>query len=216
MTRPDGARFTRHAWPEFARTVKESVTPADVAAAYGLTFDRSGFACCPFHGEKTPSFHVTRDQTAFHCFGCGVSFDVIDFVSRMEGLDFEAALRKLNRDFGVGLPLDGEELTYHRRREMQRKQAERMQADQADKAARAEWDALWESAVDDLAACDCAIRDLRAGIPKGAPRGEAVDEKTARRLAELYGRRGFAVYQYENLPDEAEFVERRRRELLAT
>ena len=92
MSRPSAPRFTRHARAEFARTIKETVTPSDVAALYGITFDRSGFACCPFHGEKTPSFHITRDKTAFHCFGCGVSPDVIDLVIHMEGLDFDHAL----------------------------------------------------------------------------------------------------------------------------
>ena len=35
---------------------------------------------CPFHGEKTPSFHVNREKGFFHCFGCGVGGDVIKFV----------------------------------------------------------------------------------------------------------------------------------------
>ena len=35
---------------------------------------------CPFHGEKTPSFHVNRDKGFFHCFGCGVGGDVIKFL----------------------------------------------------------------------------------------------------------------------------------------
>lgn len=208
-----GRKSPRLAWGEFAREVKETVTPKEVAAAYGLDFDRNGFACCPIHGEKTPSFHITRDGASFHCFGCGVSLDVIDFVGRMEGLDFEASVRKLNRDFGVGLPLDGppfgEELTYHQRRELQRKQAERLQADRArraEKAARAEWEALWDAVISELAACDCAIRAIRP--PKGTP----VGEETAKRLAILYAERDFAVYRYENLPDETDFVEQRKGE----
>ena len=199
--------FTRHAWKEFARTIKEAVTPQDVAVLYGITFDRGGFACCPFHGEKTPSFHITRDKTAFHCFGCGVSPDVIDMVMHMEGLEFPDALRKLNQAFSVGLPLDGEEITYRQQRELQRKQAERLRAEQAEKAARAEFDALWEAAISDLAACDCAIRAIRATKP---PKGTPVDEQTAKALAALYGQRAYAAYRYENLPDETSFVERRR------
>ena len=211
-----GRKSPRPSWSEFARQVKETVTPKEVAAAYGLDFDRNGFACCPIHGEKTPSFHITRDgrgkPQAFHCFGCGVSLDVIDFVGRMEGLDFEASVRKLNRDFGVGLPLDGppfgEMLTYRQRRELERKQAERLMADRArrtEKAARAEWEALWDAVISELADCDRALRNLRLAHPKGQP----VGEETARRLAELYARRAYAVYRYENLPDETEYVQSR-------
>ncbi len=39
---------------------------------------------CPFHGEKTPSFHVNRDKGFFHCFGCGVGGDVIKFLELHE------------------------------------------------------------------------------------------------------------------------------------
>ncbi len=207
MTHP---RYTRAAWVEFARTVREAVTPHMVAALYGITFDRRGFACCPFHGEKTPSFHITKDSRSFHCFGCGISPDVIDLTMRMENLDFTGALRRLNEVFSLGLPLDGEEITYQQQREMQRKQAERMRADRAGKTARAEWDALWDAAVTELADCERAIRTIRP--PKGTP----TDETTAKALAALLGRRAYAVYQYESLPDEKTFLETRRTELLNT
>lgn len=207
MTRP---RYTRTAWVEFARTVREAVTPHMVAALYGITFDRGGFACCPFHGEKTPSFHITKDSRSFHCFGCGVSPDVIDLTMRMEDLDFTGAVRRLNEVFSLGLPLDGEEITYQQQREMQRKQAERMRADCAEKTARAEWDALWDAAVTELAEIDCAIRETRP--PKGTP----MDEATAKTLAELIGRRAYAIYQYESVPDENTFLNTRRTELLNT
>lgn len=207
MTRP---RHTRAAWVEFARTVREAVTPHMVAALYGITFDRGGFACCPFHGEKTPSFHITKDSRSFHCFGCGVSPDIIDLTMRMEDLDFTGALRRLNEVFSLGLPLDGEEITYQQQREIQRKQAERMRADRAEKTARAEWDALWDAAVTDLADCDRALRDLRVRHPKGTP----IDESTAREMSTLQGRRAYAVYRYESLPDERTFTESRRAELM--
>lgn len=203
---------TRPAWVEFAHTVREAVTPHMAAALYGITFDRGGFAFCPFHGEKTPSFHITKDSRSFHCFGCGVSPDVIDLTMRMEDLDFTGALRRLNEVFSLGLPMDGEEITYQQQREMQRKQAERMRADRAEKTARAEWDALWDAAVTELADCDRALCDLRVRHPKGAP----IDEATAKTLAELIGRRAYAVYQYESVPDENTFLNTRRTDLLNT
>ena len=46
------------------------------------------WGCCPFHNEKTPSFSVSQDKKFYHCFGCGVSGNVFDFVREMEKLSF--------------------------------------------------------------------------------------------------------------------------------
>jgi DNA primase len=59
---------------------------------------------CPFHGEKTPSFHVTRDKGFFHCFGCGVGGDVFKFLELHEKLGFADAVKLLAQRFGVSLP----------------------------------------------------------------------------------------------------------------
>ncbi|RMH05146.1 MAG: DNA primase [Planctomycetota bacterium] len=59
---------------------------------------------CPFHPEKTPSFHVTPDKGFFKCFGCDKSGDVLTFVMEMDGLDFLEALRLLAEEAGVELP----------------------------------------------------------------------------------------------------------------
>lgn len=60
-------------------------------------------ACCPFHKEKTPSFHVNPSRQSFHCFGCGAGGDVFNFMMRIENLDFMGAARRLaeraNLDF---------------------------------------------------------------------------------------------------------------------
>lgn len=66
--------------------------------------DYSGL--CPFHGEKTPSFHVSRDKQLFHCFGCGASGNLVQFVMRIEGLDFVEALKLLAERAGITLPED--------------------------------------------------------------------------------------------------------------
>jgi DNA primase len=52
-------------------------------------------ACCPFHKEKTPSFHVNPTRQSFHCFGCGAGGDVFNFMMRYESLDFMEAARRL-------------------------------------------------------------------------------------------------------------------------
>jgi DNA primase len=50
---------------------------------------------CPFHADKTPSLSVNEDKGLFHCFGCGASGDVIDFVMQLDGLTFRDAAESL-------------------------------------------------------------------------------------------------------------------------
>jgi DNA primase len=59
---------------------------------------------CPFHKEKTPSFHVVPAKGIFHCFGCGEGGSAIDFVMKSERLEFMEAIRKLAADLGIPLP----------------------------------------------------------------------------------------------------------------
>jgi len=59
---------------------------------------------CPFHGEKTPSFNVHADKQFFHCFGCGASGDVIEFVKRSDSLTFPDAVRQLAGRAGMTVP----------------------------------------------------------------------------------------------------------------
>src|SRR5207249_3911369 len=68
---------------------------------------RSGAAwkgLCPFHGEKTPSFHVNGDKGFFHCFGCGVGGDVIKFVELYDKVAFPDAVRQLAARAGLTVP----------------------------------------------------------------------------------------------------------------
>ncbi len=58
---------------------------------------------CPFHGEKSPSFHVHGDRGFFKCFGCGVGGDVIKFIQLQDNLTFPDALRVLAKRAGVEL-----------------------------------------------------------------------------------------------------------------
>ena len=58
---------------------------------------------CPFHGEKTPSFHVHPDKGFFKCFGCGTGGDVITFVQKLENLTFGDAVRALAQKAGIEL-----------------------------------------------------------------------------------------------------------------
>ncbi|MCK4302756.1 MAG: DNA primase [Candidatus Eisenbacteria sp.] len=61
-------------------------------------------ACCPFHKEKTPSFHISPERQLFHCFGCGVGGDAFSFVMQHDGLTFPEALEMLANRAGVTIP----------------------------------------------------------------------------------------------------------------
>ncbi len=65
---------------------------------------RSWKGLCPFHDEKTPSFHVTPDMGIYKCFGCGASGDVFNFMMEMEGVGFVEAMRTVAERFHVSLP----------------------------------------------------------------------------------------------------------------
>ena len=87
-------------------TVKERCSATGVAQLYGFTPNRAGFICCPFHGERTPSLKLFSGNRGWYCFGCHEGGDVVQFVSRLYGLNRVDALRKLNGDFALGLDLD--------------------------------------------------------------------------------------------------------------
>ncbi|HVT53067.1 MAG TPA: DNA primase [Dongiaceae bacterium] len=62
---------------------------------------------CPFHNEKSPSFHVyDDDEPHYHCFGCGAHGDAITFVMQTEGLEFRDAVERLAGDAGLDVPKD--------------------------------------------------------------------------------------------------------------
>jgi DNA primase len=69
----------------------------------------SYFGRCPFHDERTGSFHVSPDEKLYHCFGCQASGDAFRFVMETEGLDFKGALESLGRRFGVQLEAEDED-----------------------------------------------------------------------------------------------------------
>ncbi len=59
---------------------------------------------CPFHNEKTPSFHVRDDDGFYHCFGCGAGGDAIAFLRNIEGMEFMEAVRSLADHAGILVP----------------------------------------------------------------------------------------------------------------
>ena len=77
----------------------------DIASLY-VQLRRNGadyVARCPFHNEKTPSFHINEDKQLFYCFGCGAGGNIFDFVQRIENLDFVDSVEFLAQRAGVTL-----------------------------------------------------------------------------------------------------------------
>ena len=76
-------------------------------------------ACCPFHQEKTPSFHVSETKQLYYCFGCQKGGDVVKFVREYLNLDYVEAMQHLAQRCGVVIPQDvspEEEAAYRRKR----------------------------------------------------------------------------------------------------
>jgi DNA primase len=69
----------------------------------------SYFGVCPFHDERTGSFHVRPDEKHYYCFGCQATGDPFKFVMETEGLDFKGAMETLADRFGVPLETEAED-----------------------------------------------------------------------------------------------------------
>ena len=105
------------------RECRERVSSQDAARHYGLTFDRKGWAVCPFHRDKHPSMSFRAGR--FRCWACNASGDSIDFTGQLLGLEPMAAVERLNADFSLALPLHrqptpAEAQAAHRRMEIAR------------------------------------------------------------------------------------------------
>jgi len=80
-------------------------TPLPAVIGRRVRLARSGRqwkGCCPFHGEKSPSFYVYEDH--FHCFGCGAHGDAIGFVMQSQGAGFMEAVEQLAAEAGLDVP----------------------------------------------------------------------------------------------------------------
>jgi len=94
--------------PEIIRSVQEATDIIDVVSRY-VPLKRSGSShkgLCPFHEEKTPSFHVFQDSQRFKCFGCGEGGDVFEFLMKHVNLGFRDAVEELAREVNVEIPVD--------------------------------------------------------------------------------------------------------------
>ncbi|PYE45087.1 DNA primase [Rhizobium sp. PP-F2F-G20b] len=97
--------------PTFLEEIKDRVPISDVIGKR-VTWDRKKtnaskgdyWACCPFHGEKSPSFHCEDRKGRYHCFGCGVSGDHFRFLNELDGMSFPEAVQQIADLAGVAMP----------------------------------------------------------------------------------------------------------------
>lgn len=97
----------------FLRQVRDRVSLADYAGRR-LSWDKRKtrpsagdyWACCPFHQEKTPSFHVLDQKGIYNCFGCGEKGDLFTLAMKLEGLSFPEAVEQMTELAGMELPKD--------------------------------------------------------------------------------------------------------------
>ncbi len=88
--------------------LKNTIDIVDILGSY-LQVKKSGAnfkACCPFHGEKTPSFVISPAKQIYHCFGCGVGGDAIKFVMEFEKLSYPEAIEKVAQLTNFSLEYD--------------------------------------------------------------------------------------------------------------
>jgi DNA primase len=92
--------------PSFVDELKSVAGIVQIVQERGVVLKRSGTSwkgLCPFHGEKTPSFHV-YDKGIFKCYGCGVGGDVIKFIELYDKIAFPEAVRQLAGRVGMAVP----------------------------------------------------------------------------------------------------------------
>ncbi|WP_296243877.1 MULTISPECIES: DNA primase [unclassified Psychrobacter] len=102
---------------------------ADLISIIGrhTTLKRAGSefkGCCPFHGEKSPSFYVNPQKNIYHCFGCSVGGNAISFLRDYENLSFIEAVNELSKQTGIEVPKEEQQnVSYQRAKAKPKAQA---------------------------------------------------------------------------------------------
>jgi DNA primase len=147
---------------------------------------RSFTGLCPFHKEKTPSFHVNAERGFYHCFGCHASGDAIKFVQETEGLDFVEAVRSLAERAGIDVVEN--ESDAERKQQLEHKRKQQELYDIGDRAAEYFERMLREHPLREHARAELE----RRGLVPSSPTDEVADALQAFRL-------GYAPYGWDGL-----------------
>ncbi len=147
---------------------------------------RSFTGLCPFHKEKTPSFHVNSERGFYHCFGCHASGDAIKFVQETEGLDFVESVRSLAERAGIDIVEN--ETDDERKQQLELKRRQQELYDIGDRAAEYFERMLREHPLADHAQAELA----RRGLTPESPTDTMADALQAFRL-------GYAPYGWDGL-----------------
>ncbi len=102
----------------FLQELRNKAPIEDVISPY-VSLKRNGRlyrGLCPFHNEKTPSFTVFTDTQSFYCFGCGAGGDIINFISKIENIEYTEAVKLLADRYGVQMPEADYDDTFSTRR----------------------------------------------------------------------------------------------------
>ena len=92
--------------PRFMQELRDRLSLSEVIGRK-VKLTRAGReykACCPFHGEKSPSFYVNDDKQFYHCFGCGAHGDAVGFTMQHDNLSFIEAVEVLAAQAGMEVP----------------------------------------------------------------------------------------------------------------
>ncbi|HEX6767689.1 MAG TPA: DNA primase, partial [Polyangiaceae bacterium] len=147
---------------------------------------RSVVGLCPFHKEKTPSFHVNPERGFYHCFGCQASGDAIKFLQETEGLDFIEAVRRLAERMGIDIIETASDAERRQHAELRRRQHELYDVN----AAAASY---FERMLREHPLCDVAARELeRRALVATSPTDAIADALQAFRV-------GYAPYGWDGL-----------------
>ena len=148
----------------FADEIKQSVSMIEMLQYYGIETNRSNFCRCPFHQEKSASFKAYPGTRGFYCYGCNESGSVIDFAMKFFGLSFGDAIKKINEDFSLGLPI-GEKLDRRKQLEINKASFERKRKIEAEKKRREQIENDYWSAFDEWKRLDDNRRNYAPKSP---------------------------------------------------
>jgi DNA primase len=147
---------------------------------------RSFVGLCPFHKEKTPSFHVNPERGFYHCFGCHASGDAIKFIQETEGLDFIEAVRRIAERMGIDIVETASDAERRQHAEVRRRQQELYDVNTAAAA-------YFEKMLREHPLRDVAERELeRRALVAASPTDAIADALQAFRV-------GYAPYGWDGL-----------------